>query len=187
VAEMGGFGRWIVNLANVRRSARGLRRIESVLSFPPAPALLELGAGKGGLSALLMEKYSPGRLCVTDVDPRQVAAARAYLARHFAGVPAAIEVGPANATALPFPDRTFDGVFAFYVLHHVERSHFEYVQRPKAFAEIRRVLRAGGTLAYADFSRTEEMRRDLIELGFTLRYGRRTWRGHDLAVFRAPS
>jgi len=45
----------------------------------------------------------------------------------------------ADATAIPFGDSVFDAVFLFDVLEHVD-------QEAKALAEIRRVLRPGGTL-----------------------------------------
>jgi SAM-dependent methyltransferase len=47
----------------------------------------------------------------------------------------------ADAEALPFADTSFDAVVANFGMHHVERPQ-------RAIAEARRVLRAGGTLAF---------------------------------------
>jgi SAM-dependent methyltransferase len=44
-----------------------------------------------------------------------------------------------DAQAIPYEDESFDGVIANHMLYHVP-------DRPKAFAEIRRVLRPGGRL-----------------------------------------
>ncbi|MEI7643895.1 MAG: class I SAM-dependent methyltransferase [Chloroflexales bacterium] len=47
--------------------------------------------------------------------------------------------GVCSATALPFPDSSFDGAFSVWVLEHIER--------PEAMlAELRRVIRPGGSL-----------------------------------------
>lgn len=47
---------------------------------------------------------------------------------------------------LPFADGAFDGVFAFYVLHHVG----EY---GPALQEVARVLRPGGVFLFVDLIR----------------------------------
>jgi len=53
-----------------------------------------------------------------------------------------ISVQQGDATALPFPDDTFDRAFALLVLHFVPET-------PKAIAEMRRVVRPGGVVAGA--------------------------------------
>jgi len=138
------------------------------------------------MSALLQERYRPGRLVVTDFDPNQVEAARSFLAQRFGSLPPTVEVRRVDAKALPFEAASFDGVFAMAMLHHVELHHFDYRERPKALGEIRRVLTPRGTLVFSEFSRTEEMRHTLAELGFTPVYEKRGWRGRELAVFRSP-
>ena len=76
MAEMNWFSRWLVNSGNARRSARTLATIGPHLPLPPSSRILELGAGRGGLSYLLYEKYRPGRLVVSDFDPNQLETAR---------------------------------------------------------------------------------------------------------------
>jgi arsenite methyltransferase len=184
---MSRLGRWAVNLGNPRRSGRILNRVGLSLQLPAGVDILELGAGRGGLSALLFERYRPGRLVVTDVDPDQLAAARRFLTHRWTVIPPTIEIRTADARALPFEDRSFDAVFAINILHHVERRHSEYLERPRALAKIRRVLRPGGFLVYAEFIRTEDVRRTLRELGFQLVADRRGFRRHELAVYRLPT
>ena len=184
---MNRFSRWMVNFSSSRRSVRVLRTLGPHLRLPDSPRLLELGAGRGALSALLQERYRPEKLVVSDFDPDQLAAARTYLLRRLGSVPPSLELRRVDALAIPFEAGVFDAVFAMGMLHHVEAHHFDYQQRPRALAEIRRVLTPGGLLAYWEFSRTEEMRRTLAELGFRGVFDQRGWRGRQLAIYQAPA
>jgi SAM-dependent methyltransferase len=51
-----------------------------------------------------------------------------------------------DATALPFPDGRFSTVLCFTMLHHIPTV----AQQDRAFAEVARVLRGGGTFAGTD-------------------------------------
>jgi ubiquinone/menaquinone biosynthesis C-methylase UbiE len=186
MAEMGWFDRRLANFGNVRRANRVLRAVGPYLQLPSSCRILELGAGRGGLSALLEERFRPARLVVSDFDPRQLDAARAFLGRRWDPLPASIEVREVDARSLLFESASFDCVFAIEMLHHVEPDHFDYQERPKALAEIRRVLAPGGKLVYLEFSRTTEMRQTLKELGFVPHFERRGRRGRELAVYRSP-
>jgi ubiquinone/menaquinone biosynthesis C-methylase UbiE len=136
--------------------------------------------------ALLQDRYHPARLVGTDYDPAQVSAAREFLTDRWGEIPPSVELRSADALALPFPDSSFDFVFAMMMLHHVEVSFREYVRRPQALAEIRRVSAPSGRLIYSDMFRREEIRGTLAELGFQQQFLRAGWRS-DLAVYRAPS
>ncbi|MFY9716965.1 MAG: class I SAM-dependent methyltransferase [Thermoplasmata archaeon] len=186
MSEMNSVSRFFINLGNTRRSARLLRALDSARVVPLAGRILELGAGKGGLSALLQAKYRPSHLAITDFDPRQVDVARAFFSNRLGTVPTSVEFRAVDAKSLPFDDHSFDLVFAMLMLHHVEEHHHEYQQRPIALREIRRVLAPGGYLVYSDFSRTEDVRRTLGELGFTSVYRRQRWPHLELAAFRSP-
>ncbi|MCI4352346.1 MAG: class I SAM-dependent methyltransferase [Thermoplasmata archaeon] len=187
MAEMSRVGRWLVNAGNARRSRRLLDSIGNRLPLPSSPRLLELGAGRGGLSALLQQRYRPGHLVVTDYDPRQVEAARAYLSGELGPLPPTIELRPLDARVIPFGDGSFDGVFAINMLHHVEAEHSEYRERPGVLRQIRRVLSPGGCLVFRDFSRTRDVRQTLRELGFIPLFEKPGWRGRYLGVFQSPS
>src|SRR5579859_3634632 len=145
MAEMHGCARWMVNWRAGRRSRSLLRNLEAHLVLPPAPRLLELGAGAGALSAQLHQRYPEARLTVTDFDPRQVEVVRRTFQHRFGAVPTSVEIQALDAKVLPFPDGSFDAVFAIMMLHHLEASHFDYRERPAALREIRRVLAPGGT------------------------------------------
>ena len=60
-----------------------------------------------------------------------------------AKVPASVGLKRASAEALPFKDGWFDAAVMTLVVHHLDR--------PRAFAEIARVLADGGRLAIATF------------------------------------
>ncbi|GER86347.1 hypothetical protein KDW_05090 [Dictyobacter vulcani] len=51
----------------------------------------------------------------------------------------------------PFPDQTFDVVFATLMMHHLPQS-----LKRQGLAEITRVLKSGGRLVVADFTRKQE-------------------------------
>ncbi len=185
MAEMSWFGRWVVNASTGRRSARTLDSLGDRLQLPSSARILELGAGRGGMSALLQERYHPARLVVSDFDPNQVEAARSYLAERCGPLPPTIEFRELDAKVLPFEAASFDAVFALAMLHHVEARHFDYKERPTALREIRRVLSPGGLLVFSEFSRTAEMRQTLLELGFSPVFEKHGWRGRELGVFRS--
>jgi SAM-dependent methyltransferase len=81
----------------------------------PEPKILELGAGHGGLSAVLLQMHPAAHVTVTDIDPTFVAAiAAGNLGRH----PRAV-VREMDATAIDAPDGHYDlAVFALS-LHHL--------------------------------------------------------------------
>ena len=89
----------------------------------PDPAILELGAGHGGLSRKLLEHHPTAHVTVSDVDATSVAdIARGELGRH----PRAT-VRVLDATAIDAPDGSFDlAVFALS-FHHL---------RPRAAAQV---------------------------------------------------
>lgn len=94
--------------------------------------LLELGAGPGAATAELRRRVP----LVTAFDYDHTFAAG--LRRRNAGD--GISVLQADASALPFPDRTFSSAISVLMLHHLNSRE----QQDIAFAEILRVLRPGG-------------------------------------------
>jgi SAM-dependent methyltransferase len=101
----------------------------------PAPGarILEVGCGPAELWKQNLERIDPSwEITLTDQSAGMIEAAEAVL-----GDRAAYAV--ADVQDLPFADEAFDVVFAHHMLYHVE-------DRPKAFAEIRRVLVPDGVL-----------------------------------------
>src|SRR5947207_1986025 len=94
--------------------------------------VLEIGTGAGANAAALLARYSQIHVTATDVDPAMLEAARARLEQYGDRV----RIASADASALDFGDASFDAVVSLLMLHHVG-------DRPKALAEIARVLRTG--------------------------------------------
>jgi SAM-dependent methyltransferase len=100
-------------------------------AFGDEAEVLEVGCGDGNIWRENLDRIPPGwRLTLTDFSPGMVEAARAALGDR-------AEYAVADVHALPFPDASFDAVIANHMLFHVE-------DRPRALAEIARVLRPGG-------------------------------------------
>jgi ubiquinone/menaquinone biosynthesis C-methylase UbiE len=118
-------------------------RIVALADLSPGARVLDVGCGTGGLAIAAAERVRPtGTVHAVDASPAMVARARHRAAR--AGVAVTVEVAPVEA--LPFPAGAFDAVLSSLMLHHLPED-----LRAQAFAEIRRVLRAGGRLLAVDF------------------------------------
>jgi ubiquinone/menaquinone biosynthesis C-methylase UbiE len=97
--------------------------------------VLEIGCGSGAMAAEILRRFPAVRLTATDYDESMVGVARERLAPF--GDRA--EARRADATDLPFADRSFDAVLSFIMLHHV-------INWEQALGELVRVLRPGGRL-----------------------------------------
>jgi ubiquinone/menaquinone biosynthesis C-methylase UbiE len=118
-----------------------MERIESEAARLQGKQLLEIGCGMGYDSLEFIRRGV--RVTAMDLTPNAVAFAR----RHFEveGV-AAEDVKVGNALQLPFPDESFDAVWANGVLHHTGDT-------PRAIAEVYRVLKPGGRAIISHFYR----------------------------------
>jgi SAM-dependent methyltransferase len=105
-----------------------LRPLLGALAGAPGPALLDVGGGTGNYAAALRDLgWAPTLL---DPNPGMLARAEAK------GLP----VARGEATALPFPDASFDATMLVSMLHYVP-------DWPAALAEAARVVRSGGRVA----------------------------------------
>jgi len=115
---------------------------EQLAAIAPRRAL-DVGCGEGQLSRVAASLPTARQVVGLDPTAAQLAVA---LQRQPASTPAARAGGPgvdpayvrANASALPFPDESFDAAFACLVFEHIEGT-------VEALAEVGRVLRPGGT------------------------------------------
>lgn len=124
------------------------------LDLPADAAVLELGAGPGGLWIDNVARIPAGwQITLSDLSPGMLAEQQRGLSA--AGRTFKHEV--VDAVDIPFADASFDAVIANHMLYHVP-------DRPKAFAEIQRVLKRGG-LFYAATNGASHLRelRDLTE------------------------
>jgi len=109
--------------------------------------VLEIGAGTGASFPYWVEADRAGRLealAAVEPDPHMRRRAAARAERLGLG----LDILPAAAEALPFPDASFDAVACFLVLCTVDDP-------VRALAEARRVLRPGGTLAFMEHVRAD--------------------------------
>jgi SAM-dependent methyltransferase len=97
-----------------------------------ARRVLDIGCGEGQVSRLAVKI---GAERVTGVDPTM---AQLVVARERGGGP---EYARAEATALPFPDASFDAVVVCLVFEHI-------LDHRAAIAEIARVLEPGGRFLF---------------------------------------
>jgi len=117
------------------------RAVLEALALRPGERVLDIGVGPGYLACQMAEVVGAGGL-VRGVDPSPSMLAIAGRRRPGAGA-APVELADGDATALPFPDASFDAAVSTQV--------YEYVaDMPAALAEARRVLAPGGRLLVLD-------------------------------------
>jgi SAM-dependent methyltransferase len=100
--------------------------------------MLEIGPGPGAATDVL--RHEVKRLTAVEVDE----AAAARLRDRYAGTNVTVLVG--SGDRLDFPDRRFDSVGTFTMLHHVPTA----ARQNRLLAEALRVLRPGGVLIGSD-------------------------------------
>jgi ubiquinone/menaquinone biosynthesis C-methylase UbiE len=109
---------------------------DHLLAALPADAdVLEVGCGPGWMwRSNLARVPRSWRILLTDLTPGMTQEATVALCSD-----ARFRTCPMDVQNLDLPDAGFDAVLANWMLYHVE-------DRPRAFAEISRVLKPGGTL-----------------------------------------
>jgi SAM-dependent methyltransferase len=96
----------------------------------PGTRVLDVGCGPGRASAALAERHG-ATVTGVDASPEMLAAARGL-------VPGGVRLVQARVEELPFGDDEFDAAVGQFVVHLLDR--------PRAFAELRRVLQPDGVL-----------------------------------------
>ena len=125
--------------------SRGIAR-EAAFFLPHVRSgmtLLDCGCGPGSITLGLAEAIAPGEVVGVDRDASRIEIAEQSASER--GV-ANVRFQAADAHELPFPDASFDTVFAHAVLQHVKEPL-------RALAEMHRVLKPGGTVGLRDDDR----------------------------------
>jgi ubiquinone/menaquinone biosynthesis C-methylase UbiE len=140
---------WLFDTCVFRGKGRELRqRTVTLAQLQPGDQVLDVGCGTGTLALEVQRRLgSAGRVVGIDPGAEQIARARAKAAHH--DMPIAFHVGVIEQLA--FPDQTFDVVLSTLMMHHVPAS-----LKVQGLAEIARVLKGGGRLVIADFTRKQE-------------------------------
>jgi SAM-dependent methyltransferase len=114
--------------------------------------VLDVGTGPGALAFVAAPRVR--HVTAIDFSPGMIAEVHKRLEREsLANVTALVM----DAQTLAFPDDSFDVVFSLF-------AFMFFPDRPRVFAEIRRVLRPGGKLVMATWASID--RRPLMKLGF---------------------
>jgi SAM-dependent methyltransferase len=129
---------WGINYGEVGQ-AQVAGKLRKALGHEPRryQRALEIGAGTGYFSLNLLRAGVIGEAVATDISPGMLG----KLERSAAELDLPVETASCEAAALPFDDDSFDLVFGHAVLHHLP-------DLDAAFREFRRVLRAGGVVAF---------------------------------------
>lgn len=117
------------------------------LAARPGERILEIGFGTGHCLIALARGVGPeGRVFGIDLSDKMTELARANLARQ--QLADRVELFCGDATNLPLPDESVDGVFLSFTL-----ELFDNPEIPRVLAECRRVLKPHGRLAVVSVSK----------------------------------
>jgi len=131
--------KWGVDYGEVGR-AQVLGKVRKLLGPHPGPfeRALEIGAGTGYFTLHLLAAGVVRSAVASDISPGMTR----VLSENARRMGLDVETAVCAAEDLPFEDGSFDLVLGHAVLHHIP-------DLGQAFAEMRRVLRPGGTILFA--------------------------------------
>lgn len=106
--------------------------------------VLDIAGGTGDVAFTMAREKRPAHIQCTDLVPEMLEVAQAhYVQGAAAGVPVDFEV--VDAQDIPYADNSYDVVTMAYGIRNMP-------DRPRALAEMRRVLKPGGALVCLEFS-----------------------------------
>ena len=118
------------------------------IEIPEDGRLLDLACGTATLTIALKRKFPQAEIYGLDGDAKILKIAR----RKAEDSGAKINFTEAFSTALPYPDEHFDAIVSGLFFHHLTPEN-----KRKTLLEVRRVLKAGGTLHIADWGKSSSL------------------------------
>ncbi len=133
----------VTQIMALGQAGRLRRKTIEVAQLVPGERVLDVGCGTGDLTLLAKKSTGPtGQVVGLDPAPEMIDVARSKAKRQQTDV----EFRTGVIERLPFPDDSFDVVLSSLMMHHLPDD-----LKPKALAEIRRVIKPGGRLVIVDF------------------------------------
>ncbi len=129
-------------LLRVLRADAAKRPLIEEAHVEPDHRILDIGCGTASLTVLIKRLHPGAEVFGLDPDPKALVVARRKV--EDAGVEIQLDEGFSDR--LPYPDAGFDRVFSSFMFHHLSRD-----VKLGTLAEVRRVLRVGGSFHLLDF------------------------------------
>jgi ubiquinone/menaquinone biosynthesis C-methylase UbiE len=118
--------------------------------------VLDIGCGTGSMAVLIKRMHPEAEVVGIDPDPSALSVAERKAKR--ARLP--VEFDRGFADRMPYADASFDRVFSSFMFHHLAAD-----EKSATLAEIRRVLKVGGSLHLLDFVREHSVHARTAEHG----------------------
>jgi len=122
---------------------RWRKRLVSSLALASGARVLDLATGTADVALAVLAHEPRGRVVGIDPSPRMLAVGRAKV--RAAGLENMIDLQQGDACSLPFDDDSFDAVTIAFGIRNVP-------DRPRALAEMARVVRPEGRVAVLELS-----------------------------------
>jgi ubiquinone/menaquinone biosynthesis C-methylase UbiE len=135
---------WLFGADSTKRPLIEQAKIE------PGYRVLDIGCGTGSLAVLIKRTIPAAEVVGIDPDPAALAVAERKARRRRLS----ITFDRGFSDQMPYADGSFDRVFSSFMFHHLESN-----EKAATLAEIRRVLKPGGSLHLLDFTRLHSVHR----------------------------
>jgi len=130
--------------------------------------VLEAGCGRGAGSLIIFEEFHPSLIDAFDLDVDMIALAKEHIPK---GYSEKINLFVGDVTNIPKADSSYDAVFDFFTLYHVEDWQL-------GLSEISRVIKSGGYFAFMEpYEKTMQnlIFRNLFDHPSENRFNREDW------------